>query len=188
LSDAAVADQIIDRVATWVRAEGEPMAGVIQTLDLLRLLDLRLAIASSSPRRMIDVVCERLGLTSIEVRCSAIDEVRGKPAPDVYLTAARRLSTSPRRCPWRSRTRRAGCRQRRRPGCAASPSPTRCSPATPATGRLTSSWPTWPNSTSPCCGLSAHANPPTRPNPTNSNAASRQGREWYAQEDLNPAF
>ena len=98
LSDAAVADQIIDRVATWVSAEGEPMAGVIQTLDLLRHLDLRLAIASSSPRRMIDVVCERLGLTSIEVRCSAIDEVRGKPAPDVYLTAARRLSTSPRRC------------------------------------------------------------------------------------------
>jgi len=36
---------------------------------------------------MIDVVCERLGLTSIEVRCSAIDEVRGKPAP---------TSTSPR--------------------------------------------------------------------------------------------
>ena len=97
-SDATVADRIIDRVATWVRAEGEPMAGVTQTFELLRHLDLRLAIASSSPRRMIDVVCERLDLTSIEVRCSAIDEVRGKPAPDVYLTAARRLSMSPGRC------------------------------------------------------------------------------------------
>ena len=98
LSDAAVADRVIDRVATWVRADGEPMAGVIQALELLRHLDLRLAIASSSPRRMIDVVCERLGLTSIEVRCSAIEEARGKPAPDVYLTAARRLGVCPQHC------------------------------------------------------------------------------------------
>jgi sugar-phosphatase len=74
------------------------MAGVVQTIELLRRLGLRLAIASSSPRRMIDVVCERLGLTSIETRCSAIDEGRGKPAPDVYLAAARRLCVSPERC------------------------------------------------------------------------------------------
>jgi sugar-phosphatase len=98
LSDATVADRVIDRVATYVRAEGEPMAGVLQTFELLRHLGLRVAIASSSPRRLIDVVCERLDLTSIEVRCSAIDEVRGKPAPDVYLTAARRLNTSPGHC------------------------------------------------------------------------------------------
>jgi beta-phosphoglucomutase-like phosphatase (HAD superfamily) len=47
---------------------------------------------------MIEVVCERLGLTGIEVRCSAIEEARGKPAPDVYLTAARRLSVCPEHC------------------------------------------------------------------------------------------
>ena len=54
----------------------------------------RIAIASSSPLRLIDAVCDRLGLAGIEVRCSAMDEVRGKPAPDVYLTAARRLGVA----------------------------------------------------------------------------------------------
>jgi len=47
---------------------------------------------------MIEVVTERLGLGWIEVRCSAMDEARSKPAPDVYLTAARRLGVSPERC------------------------------------------------------------------------------------------
>jgi beta-phosphoglucomutase-like phosphatase (HAD superfamily) len=47
---------------------------------------------------MIDAVCERLGLDFIEVRCSAMEEARSKPAPDVYLAAARRLGVSPERC------------------------------------------------------------------------------------------
>jgi sugar-phosphatase len=34
----------------------------------------------------------------IEVRCSASDEQRGKPAGDVYLTAARRLGLRPAAC------------------------------------------------------------------------------------------
>ena len=34
----------------------------------------------------------------ITVRCSAMDEARGKPAPDVYLTAARRLGVAAARC------------------------------------------------------------------------------------------
>ena len=98
VSDAEVADRVIDRVSAHVRAEGEPMPGVVQTIELLGRLELRLAIASSSPRRLIDAVCERLGLTSIEVRCSAMEEVRGKPAPDVYLAAAHRLRVNPARC------------------------------------------------------------------------------------------
>jgi beta-phosphoglucomutase-like phosphatase (HAD superfamily) len=32
------------------------------------------------------------------VRCSAREEVRGKPAPDVYLTAARRLGVAAGSC------------------------------------------------------------------------------------------
>lgn len=98
LTDAEVADRIVDQVANRVRAEGEPMPGVIETVALLRRLELHLAIASSSPSGMIDVVCERLGLGAIELRCSAMEETRGKPAPDVYLTAARRLGVGPERC------------------------------------------------------------------------------------------
>ncbi len=98
LTDVEVADRIVELVAAEVMNKGEPMPGVVEALALLQSLGLRLAIASGSPPRMIEVVCERLGLTWIAIRCSAMEETRSKPAPDVYLTAARRLGVSPTRC------------------------------------------------------------------------------------------
>jgi sugar-phosphatase len=96
-SPAEVADRITDLVADYVRREGERMPGVPEAIALFGRLGLRLAIASSSPIRLIDAVCARLNL-DIDVRCSALDEPHGKPAPDVYLAAARRLDLSPARC------------------------------------------------------------------------------------------
>ena len=98
LTDAQVADLIVDRVIAHVEAEGQPMPGVTAAIALFERYGLRLAIASSSPLRLIDAVCDRLGLARIEVRCSAREEVRGKPAPDVYLTAARRLGVTAGSC------------------------------------------------------------------------------------------
>jgi sugar-phosphatase len=97
-TDTEVADRIVDRIIAHVQAEGEPMPGVTAAVALFERHGLRLAIASSSPLRMIDAVCDRLGLYRIEVRCSAMEEVRGKPAPDVYLTAARRLGVAAAGC------------------------------------------------------------------------------------------
>jgi HAD superfamily hydrolase (TIGR01509 family) len=96
-SPAAVADQITDQVVAHVARAGEPMPGVAEAIALFGRSGLRLAIASSSPERLIDAVCARLKL-DIDIRCSALDEPRGKPAPDVYLAAARRLGLSPARC------------------------------------------------------------------------------------------
>jgi sugar-phosphatase len=93
-----VADLIVDRVIAHVKAEGQPMPGVTAAIALFERYGLRLAIASSSPLRLIDAVCDRLGLGRIAVRCSAREEVRGKPAPDVYLTAARRLGVAAAVC------------------------------------------------------------------------------------------
>jgi sugar-phosphatase len=98
LTDDEIADRIIDRVIAHVTAEGRPMPGVTAAIALFERCGLRLAIASSSPLRLIDAVCDRLGLTRITVRCSAMDEARGKPAPDVYLTAARRLGVAAASC------------------------------------------------------------------------------------------
>jgi mannitol-1-/sugar-/sorbitol-6-/2-deoxyglucose-6-phosphatase len=98
LTDASVAGLIVDQVIAHVKAEGQPMPGVTAAIALFERCGLRLAIASSSPRRLIDAVCDRLGLGGIDVRCSAMDEARGKPAPDVYLTAARRLGVAAVSC------------------------------------------------------------------------------------------
>jgi HAD superfamily hydrolase (TIGR01509 family) len=97
LNPADVADRLTDLVVAHVGRAGEPMPGVPEAIALFERSGLRLAIASSSPARLIDAVCARLKL-DIDVRCSALDEPRGKPAPDVYLTAARRLDLSPARC------------------------------------------------------------------------------------------
>ena len=96
-SPAEVAGRVTDQVVAYVRRDGVPMPGVPEAIALFRRSGLRLAIASSSPLRLIDAVCDRLGL-DIGIRCSALDEPHGKPAPDVYLAAARRLALRPARC------------------------------------------------------------------------------------------
>ena len=60
---------------------------------------LRLALASSSNRELIEAVLRRLELTALfDVTVSSEEVPRGKPAPDVYLEAARRLGVAPARC------------------------------------------------------------------------------------------
>jgi HAD superfamily hydrolase (TIGR01509 family) len=58
-----------------------------------------LGLASSSNRPLIDLVLELAGLARcFRVIVSSEEVPRGKPAPDVYLEAARRLETDPGRC------------------------------------------------------------------------------------------
>jgi HAD superfamily hydrolase (TIGR01509 family) len=57
-----------------------------------------LALASSSNRELIDLALELLGVASLFRATVSSEEVaRGKPAPDVYLEAARRLGVEPTR-------------------------------------------------------------------------------------------
>jgi len=56
----------------------------------------RLAVASSSNRELIDLVLELSGLDRLFSATVSSEEVaRGKPAPDVYLEACRRLGVEP---------------------------------------------------------------------------------------------
>jgi HAD superfamily hydrolase (TIGR01509 family) len=58
-----------------------------------------LGVASSSNREVIEAVLEDAGLTgSFRAVVSSEEVERGKPAPDVYLEAARRLEADPKRC------------------------------------------------------------------------------------------
>jgi HAD superfamily hydrolase (TIGR01509 family) len=57
-----------------------------------------LGVASSSNRELIDLVLELLGVQHLFKATVSSEEVaRGKPAPDVYLEAARRLGADPAR-------------------------------------------------------------------------------------------
>jgi HAD superfamily hydrolase (TIGR01509 family) len=58
-----------------------------------------LAVASSSNRNVIDLVLEQAGLAVAFAATVSSEEVeRGKPAPDVYLEAARRMAVEPESC------------------------------------------------------------------------------------------
>jgi HAD superfamily hydrolase (TIGR01509 family) len=58
-----------------------------------------LGLASSSNREVIDAVLETAGVAQFFRATVSSEEVaRGKPAPDVYLEAARRLGVAPEAC------------------------------------------------------------------------------------------
>jgi HAD superfamily hydrolase (TIGR01509 family) len=67
---------------------------------VLRLAgEFTLAVASSSNRPLIDAVLNGAGIAGcFAVVVSSEEVARGKPAPDVYLEAARRLGREPARC------------------------------------------------------------------------------------------
>jgi HAD superfamily hydrolase (TIGR01509 family) len=80
-------------------AEGPPW--IPGALDAVRATSelFTLALASSSNRELIDLALDAGGIASLFRATVSSEEVpRGKPAPDVYLEAARRLGVAPEEC------------------------------------------------------------------------------------------
>ncbi|WP_166661756.1 HAD family phosphatase [Streptomyces sp. BK208] len=85
----------LDIVRTSVRAYPEMRAFV----ELLAGVGVPMAVASGSSPEAIGTVLARTGLDAhLRTVVSADEVARGKPAPDVFLEAARRLGTRPARC------------------------------------------------------------------------------------------
>lgn len=75
------------------------MPGLMALLDLLDVLAIPWAVATSTPRRVAEIVLGKLGVTSRYRALACGDEVHhGKPAPDIFLLAAQRLGVSPAAC------------------------------------------------------------------------------------------
>lgn len=93
-----IAANVVDRMATSYTRELVLMPEADATL---RRLSKRwpLALASSSPRQLIDIVLAKAQWTQLFHATISTEEVaRGKPAPDVYLAAARSLGSAPHAC------------------------------------------------------------------------------------------
>ena len=82
------------------RTEGlEPLPGAAEWVTRLHAVGWKQAIASSAPRANVEVVVQALGFDRlIDAIASAEDVSRGKPAPDVFLEAARRTGVPPPLC------------------------------------------------------------------------------------------
>ena len=74
----------------------EPRRGIRELLEALRDANVPTAIASSAPARWVVPAADRIGMTPLfRTIVSGSDVARGKPAPDVYLEATRRLGVDP---------------------------------------------------------------------------------------------
>jgi mannitol-1-/sugar-/sorbitol-6-/2-deoxyglucose-6-phosphatase len=94
-----VARSIVDGVAQAIEREGAFNQEAIRAIDYVEGLGLRLALASSSPMRLIRAVLSLGGLADrFEVVLTAEDEEQGKPDPAVYRSAALALRVAPERC------------------------------------------------------------------------------------------
>jgi HAD superfamily hydrolase (TIGR01509 family) len=89
---------VADRVADAYRERLPLLPGAVEAVRALGA-EWPLGLASSSNRHVIDLVLELGGITGEFNATVSSEEVgRGKPAPDVYLEAARRLDVDPAGC------------------------------------------------------------------------------------------
>jgi len=98
-SREAVAAEVVEAMARRLDTAVDLKPGVTHALDFCQRRGARLAVASSSSRRLIDAVVRRDGLAGrFAVVHSAEDEAVGKPDPAIFLTTARLLDVAPGAC------------------------------------------------------------------------------------------
>ena len=97
-SPQEVSEMVVDRVGELTVAEGIILPGARATVQEMAERG-PIALASSTPKRLIAIVLDHIGLTSeFSIICSAEDEDYGKPHPAVFLTAARTIGVDPTHC------------------------------------------------------------------------------------------
>ncbi|WP_237690764.1 HAD family hydrolase [Paenibacillus caui] len=75
------------------------IAGLKRWLDWLLEKGIPVAVASSSPRALIELIMEKTGLARyFDIRITGEEVSQGKPAPDIFLYAAEQLGIAPAHC------------------------------------------------------------------------------------------
>src|SRR5262245_61070899 len=90
---------VVNRVAALIASEGALLPGVRDTLAACRAMGWKVALASNSPVALCELTVGKLGIaTAFDALFSAEHVAHGKPAPDIYQHAARRLDTPAADC------------------------------------------------------------------------------------------
>ena len=81
------------------RREVPLKAGAREFLELLKIRGIRQGIATSNGREMVEAVLQALDIGGyFQVVVTGCEVAAGKPAPDIYLKVAERLSVAPEEC------------------------------------------------------------------------------------------
>ncbi len=79
--------------------EVKPKPGLIDLLNKLQTNHYKLAVASGSALHEIKIIVKALRIENLfETLCSSEEVKQGKPAPDVFLLAAKRMNLTPQVC------------------------------------------------------------------------------------------
>lgn len=98
-SNTKVTQEIVSHVAELIHLNGEALPGVHSLIKLFNNHEVPMAVASSSAPQLIEVVLEKLDIKKyMRFAHSAENEVNGKPAPDVFLSTAKRLGVKSTNC------------------------------------------------------------------------------------------
>jgi HAD superfamily hydrolase (TIGR01509 family) len=98
LSPEEISDRVVARLLAGYSNDLPLLPGAVEAVR--RVAEWRpVGLASSANREVIDAVLAASGLDGVFGATVSGEEVaRGKPAPDIYLEAARRLGVDPGRC------------------------------------------------------------------------------------------
>jgi beta-phosphoglucomutase len=82
-----------------IRETAAPLPGALELMRALHEAGYRQALASSTPIQNIELISDVLGLRRyLTVLVSGEAVARGKPAPDIFLQAAKELGVDPTHC------------------------------------------------------------------------------------------
>lgn len=82
-----------------VEKELQPLPGALESLQLLSSNNFRIGLASSGTKKYLDMVMDKFNIRKYFRVVVSGDEVEwGKPHPEVYLTASRKLGLKPHEC------------------------------------------------------------------------------------------
>jgi HAD superfamily hydrolase (TIGR01509 family) len=80
-------------------ADFGPMPGLLTLIHELEVRNIRFAVASSSLHSVINIILSRLNIKhKFHAIVSGEDVVNGKPSPDIFLLAAKKLGVAPADC------------------------------------------------------------------------------------------
>jgi len=97
--DELIEYQLMRKIQMVQEMEAEPIDGIKPFIAMLKHRGIAIGLASSSPREFIEAVLSRLEMLNDFGSIVSGEEVpHGKPAPDVYLEAARQLGVAPEYC------------------------------------------------------------------------------------------
>ncbi|MCH7410098.1 HAD-IA family hydrolase [Belliella sp. DSM 111904] len=96
---AEVEEMVISRVIDQITNQDCQIPGIDVFIKLLKSNNFKIALATNSPKKIIDPVINKLAVSEcFDITLSADQVVSGKPDPAIYLKAAHLLQIHPTEC------------------------------------------------------------------------------------------